>query len=61
MKAFKNLIFYICVIVFTVTIFFPVYYRFTHPQLTETQLFLKLWWIIFTLTISVIGIKNIKS
>ncbi len=61
MKAFKNLIFYICVIVFTVTILFPVYYRFIHPELTETQLFLKLWWIIFPLIISVIGIKSITT
>ncbi len=43
MKPFKKALFYTMTVFMVLAIFFIEYYRFTHQNLTETQLFLRLW------------------
>lgn len=45
MKVIKKLLWVAALIVFIALIAYGIVYRFRFPELTETQLFLKLWWV----------------
>jgi len=44
MTTIKNIIGWIALIMLIILVVHIGAYRFSHPELTETQLFFKLWW-----------------
>jgi len=56
MKPFRKLILVLSVLVLAGCLIFSYIIRFSNPQLTETQLFLKMWWLMIPLFLSGGGI-----
>jgi len=57
MAKIKIIIGWICIVLCGLIALSTLVIRFMFPELTETQLFLKMWWIIPTLILCVVGYK----
>jgi hypothetical protein len=55
MNKFKNIVVWISIILMVMIAISTIVVRFIFPELTETQLFLKMWWISIPLVLCVGG------
>ena len=56
MSRVKNIVVWISIILMALIVISTIVVRFIFPELTETQLFLKMWWIFIPLILCVIGL-----
>ncbi len=57
MKNLKGLIFWVSVLIIAIILISITTIRFIFPELTETQLFLKFWWVFIPLVVCAIGLN----
>ena len=55
MKNLKNIVGWISIVLIAIITISTILVRFVFPELTETQLFLKTWWIFIPLAFCAVG------